>query len=522
MNKQSLKALIFCIIYLHPFFPLAQESKTSLKSYKRLVVENSWLNSENKAGGVFNTFIPDGVFILNAEKQNGDSFLSQLSRDKNEYGFNSKKIIRLKNIVFEGGISYFNQQQENVSWTARMDPTTNNPYMLADSMSGRYSKDYVNMFGSFGYSLNDRITFGINVDYLVGDGARIKDPRPVNNLFSLEIFPAFIYSFSTIKLGANLHLMMGREKISYTTIENSTTYRFFRFFGLGKGAKTTNGWSYTRNYYSSGIGGEIQADYRIGNSDIFNGLGFFSSKEKAEDGSSNPRKNDAGDYKESNIKFYIIINSEKTLIHTTKVNINLSFGEGIESIQEPYSEDNITYYKTIAEVSKYSSFGLNLGINYKLIKPYSNYLNKWELETSIEFDHNENEYILEANQTISNIVSTIRFDKSVFLNENQIVYGVNTSFVFNLSRELVQQRTYTALQEIAAWENIVYPDFLIQSANSYSMGLHIRYGRKLSIIKEKTSQIFIDLNTKFIFASNDEWFENKTREFYGIKLGITY
>ena len=485
-------------------------------------MENPWFGSSNKAGSVFNSFIPDGEFELNTGLEKGDLKLSQLSPKERAYSFNSHKTIRLDNIVFDGGVKYINQQEEEVGWTARMDPTTRNPYMLADSIYGLYSKDYVSLFGSFGYMLNENMVFGFGVDYLVGDGARIKDPRAVNNLFSLDIKPSFIYVFPGFKIGANIHLMKGREKISYSTIENSTTYRFFRMFGLGIGAKAINSWSYSRNYYSSGIGGGLQSEYKLGQANLFSGLDYFYSKEASEDGSNNPRKNDAGDYKESNIRFYTSLNLKKSLLHFASFHVNMSMGEGVEFIQEPYSEENITYYRTVAEVSKYSLLSVNPGIRYKLAKPYNQYLNKWELDLKLELDHLSSEYLLEARQSISNIIPSVKFDKSVFLNKNQIMFGLSGQFIYSLNNELKQLRPYMASQNIAAWQNIVHPDFILLSSTTYSAGAHFRYGRFVNIMKGKSNLLYVDLGMNFSFASNEEWVENLSWEQYRIKLGLSF
>jgi len=517
LKISSLLLILFshCIVF-------SQNSGESLKSYERLRLENSWLYSENSAGHAYNPFIPDGIFFLNTEWHKGDFRLTQLPSENRIYSFSAMKTIRMNDIVFEGGLRYQNQHQKNVGWTARMNPATRNPYVLADSIFGLYKKEYVHMFGSLGHKATDQISFGIKMDYKVGDGARIKDPRPVNDQFSLDIYPSFIYSFPGIKIGANLHLLKGREKIGYTTIENSTTYRFFRFFGLGKGAKPVNSWSYTRNYYNSGIGGELQADYTLGNWALFSGFGYMQRNEMAEDGSSNPRKNDSGNYMESNYRFFTILKFRRNLIHKGRLDVNLFMGDGNEYIQEPYTEDGITYYRTIAEVSKFSLFNIHPSFNYQLTKPYNNFLNKWQLEARVEADYLLSEYLLEAEQSFSNIIPSFRYDHFIYQNKNQFGFGINGKYSLNLNQNLEQIRAYDAHQEQAAWERIILPDFLIYSSNAFEAGAHIQYGREVRFIKEKISQLFIEVGTKYQLASHESWNTNKSMQIYRLKIGITY
>ncbi|MFW5820842.1 MAG: DUF6850 family outer membrane beta-barrel protein, partial [Bacteroidota bacterium] len=345
---------------------------------------------------------------------------------------------------------------------------------------------------------------------------------PVNDLFSLNIYPSILLNFSGFNIGANMHLLKGREEISYTTIENSTTYRFFRLFGLGKGAKTINSWSYYRNYYHSGLGGELQLDYTLGSVKMFSGLGYLSKKELAEDGSSKPRKNDSGDYRETDYYFYSFFRIRRDLIHVARLFTKLSIGEGIEFLQEPYSHEGITYYRTIAEVSKYSVLDLNPGILYTLVKPYNNYLNKWKLEAGIEMEHLYNEYLLEADQSITNFIPSLHYNYAVFHKNNQWNIRIQLMYKLNLDNELNQLRPYTAIQELAAWENLIYPDFLIFSANSFTIAPGIRYGKEIKLMKEKNSQVFIDLRGMYKNASNQAWNENKSLKFLQLKIGITY
>jgi hypothetical protein len=522
MNSSRPGFGIFALLLFAAAISYGQDTLISFKSESRLHMENPWLSSENMAGSVFSPFLTDGVFTLTTNHRKGDLTLSQLSPDQREYGFRAEKSIRLEDMTFGGGVGYHNLKEENVGWTARMNPATNNPYLLADSIYGLYVKDYVRLNASMGYSLNNRLAFGLNTVYLVGDGARIKDPRPVNDLFSLDIYPSAIFSAKKFKVGANLHLMKGREEIQYTTIENSTTYRFFRFFGLGKGAKTKNGWSHYRNYYNSGIGGELQSEFSFRNLQVFTGLGYFSTREIAEDGSSIPEKGDAGDYLESQIRFYTLINRKGSLLHSGKIFLNLSLGEGIEFLQEPYSLDNITYYRTIAELSKYSLFSLNPGVHYKLAKPHTPFLNKWELQAGVEMDIMNDEYLLEAKRSLTNLIASLEYKHSFFHKKNHWMGGLNGHFSYNLDSDLSQIRTYNQPQELAAWEHIIYPDFLMLTGTSFSLDANLRYGREVNIFKNFTSLVFAALNAGYYSAMNEAWSEPKSFEMYCLKLGLTF
>ncbi len=236
-----------------------------------------------------------------------------------------------------------------------------------------------------------------------------------------------------VRLGANLQLQKGREDIGYTTIENSTTYRFFTSYGLGKGATPRNGWSFTRNYYSKGIGGQVQVEYQVGGFTIFHAAGFLTNTEECEDGSANPEKGAAGDYLSKTFRFLTIVNFENSLSHSLRFILPFTLGEGIEFIQEPYLIDNITYYRTLAEASKYSTTRLQPKLTGLMAKSYNSFLNKWEIEGGVEMNILTNEYVLEARESYSNIIPTLRFDYSVFVNlfKSYLEVGLN-SFIISM------------------------------------------------------------------------------------------
>jgi Family of unknown function (DUF6850) len=522
MKTSVLSFKLFFLAFACPFLSFGQDEQITIKSYERLLLENLWTHSDNSAGNIFNSFSPDGVFILNSNLQRGDLKLTQLSPEARENSFSAHKMIRFENIVFEGGVSYQNQLQENVGWTGRMDPITDNPYILADSIFGLYNKDYVNLFGSMGYKINDKFSVGARINYLVGDGARIKDPRPVNSKYQIDFYPSLIYSFDKLSLGANLHLMMGREEVSYTSIVHGDIYSFFPLFGLGKSAQTETSWSYYRNYYSSGFGGSIQTEYSKGKMKLFSELGYLKKLEIIEDGSGNPERSKGGDFNESIISYCTILKTESKFIHSAKVYANIVIGEGIEIKEKPeFDTDFSTYYRITSKVSKYSLLKIIPGFTYTLAKPYNNYINIWQLGAGIKMEHLQNDYLLEANQSITNIIPDLNFNYSFFQKKNQWNIGINGLYSLNVNKELIQIRPYIK-QEIAVYENITYPDFLFYTSNSLAFGAKIRYIREVKVLKAKVSHVFIDLNAMLRSGSNEAWVNDKTMEFYGVKLGITY
>ncbi len=522
MPKTFFKYLL--LLALFPAFTgmAAQDSIPGLESSDSLDTENPWLLSTNRAGMVFSRFLPDGDFALGLRHEQGDYHRVQASPEAYRYGFRAQKMVRFSDLVFDGGFNYYNQQQNLVGWTSRMNPFTNNPYMLADSMRGRYSKDYVEINGSLAYLILPRISLGLGVDYMVGDGARIKDPRPVNAVFSMDIKPSLVYSLPGFKVGLSLRWMKGREEISYKTIENAKTYRLFRQFGLGIGAKTINTWSYKRNYYLNGLGAGLQAEYQLGELKVFHALDYVASNEAAEDGSYNPRKNDAGDYLENILNFSTSVSFGERFQHTVRVFADWNLGSGSEFIQEPYAEKGITYYRTVAVIDKYSFMHLLPGFEYRVSKPYTPYLNKWDLCFGLEALYEQESYLLEAEQQMMNLLPSFSISRAFVGEKSSLALRLDLEFSTSLDKELRQLRPYTALQNKAVWKGIVEPDFQLRSGSAYTLGTGFKYGRFVRVVKKRSQFVYIDLDFRYTTASHEAWAAPKTRSYFAISLGLNY
>jgi len=524
MSKEKIRIVIgvFWAVFMADN-AYAQDSLFSMHSRDRLMYENLWLSTNNAAGSIYNPYEPDGDFSFGYNRKEGELRYRQQSPEEDIFSLIINKSKRIKNIVFNGGISYYNLQQKDVGWTSRMNPMTRNPYLLADSLFGLYKKDYVALKGGVAILLSKRIALGLNLNYLVGDGARIKDPRPKNRIYSLKVLPALIYSFETLKVGLNLQYVMGREEIKYNTKEQSTTYRFFRTFGLGKTSTPVNGWNYYRNYYLDGYGGDLQFDYKWGNSKVLTGAGYLFKKEASEDGKGIPQKGDAGDYKERVINFYSVFNRKKRLNQQFSFQLEACLGTGVEYLEEPYIEKGITYYRTIAELENYSLIQLTPIVNYAIAKPYNELMNKWELNVHAGADIFQSEYIYEAESSYTNLNAGVKLSRTLFCNAiNFLDIKADGQLNYNMSSNLNQLSPYEASQEIAMWERVIQPNFLLDTANKYGGDLSIRYGYNIAETTAKLRFLYLDVNMGYRKGTNDVWNSRKASKFYGVKIGMLY
>lgn len=509
--------ILFVLLTLNVLKANAQNNILPKISTKKIELENQWLHTNNINGYLFNSIIPLGEFELNYNTELGNHKPSQISDKTNNYGFSANKTLQIKNTLFKGKVEYKNKNQKHVGWTARMNPNTNNPYMLADSMSGLYEKNYVNINGGFTHKINSKFASGININYMVANGAKIKDPRPKNKLYELEIMPAFILSIKNIKIGTNIYWKSGRELISYSVVEPMVSYRLFRFLGLGKGRKSINTQFYNRNYYTQDIGVEIQTQYSFDKSNLLFTIAYNNKQEKAEDGTSVPKKTDAGDFTNNNINACIMLSKKENLMHSIKLQFNYNSFFGTEFIQQAYLDNNITKYKTITTLDNYQQQIINPSLHYSLGIGNNDFYYKWILKLKADYMINNTEYIDIAKRDFQNIITDISAERVFKFKQSYIYISATVAYAKNINKQLKQLKTYKAPQEKVAWDNIVKPDFDFITSNVNYYGLNIKFAKNINLKNNKQKIAYVDINTNIAFANT----KNKRINNF-IKLGITF
>jgi hypothetical protein len=139
----------------------------------------------------------------------------------------------------------------------RNEPYNDNPYTVGDSIGGNYTKEYFNMVGKGAFSLNEKLSFGFDVNYSTGVGAKRKDPRPENTITTFDFIPGIIYSFNKIKLGLNFRYQGSTEEIDFSSVTSKTNY-LFHFKGLGVYTSTSE---FDKRIHNSNLRGRVSVQF---------------------------------------------------------------------------------------------------------------------------------------------------------------------------------------------------------------------------------------------------------------------
>jgi len=439
------RQLLFFVLLAASFACFAGDSLhvNTFNTFRLLRSVNGWLETENMAGLVFNQPTNIVSFAAGLNKGNGDYHRIREGNKINDYSFSTESFqAQKKRIFLYGKFAYHSVDETGGQWNGTYDPYNGNPYILADSLSGTtYHKENYNLVGGVGYKLNDRISLGAGVDYYVGVAAKQNDPRPLNTYMRFQFNPALIIATSKYKLGLDIGYKSMKEEIDYDVKRLSFDPSFFTFKGFGFYTRNI-GLSYYRLLTAHEFFGGVQFKKKLKSVSTLTELRFNYDVESIEDGGSEIRKLDGGDWRTycANLKEQIKFRKGFTRHRFTGV-FSYFNGDGNEISQ------NIVHEGT-SNVSTYVTTGINLKFNRQTISGTVsyNYLKlkdqdhiDWDVTAGINFLNNSEQYFYIPeifSSGYSNVTGNISLQKNLYFGKCHLALSLNSGYTSNLSNDL--------------------------------------------------------------------------------------
>ena len=283
-----------CILPLSMSVAYAQSPQSVLDKFKSehpfLALENAALLKGIKMPGL-------GVSEL--------GYLQDEGSLKHPFDAGSRKGIRfsairahsLKNWDFYGTFSFKSYKEKEVALTEMANPFRDNPYQVADSLSGEWNKQNYRLDARIAAPafMNGKLTAGLGIGYEVLTGARQKDPRPLDNSNQLELKPGIAYQLTPKSfLGLNGSYENYREDLTVELYNNRQVYNIYKLLGLGEYEFSSpvllSSGVITRSYLGNQLGGNLQYGYNEGRLNVLASAGYTRHEEDVTDGTTYPQK----------------------------------------------------------------------------------------------------------------------------------------------------------------------------------------------------------------------------------------
>ena len=494
----------------------------SFNTFRLIRTENSWLETGNAAGLVFNQLTNRVNFETGLDHGEGDYHRMREGNSINDYSFSTESFQVLKKRMFVyGKFAYHYRDESGGQWNGTYDPYNGNPYILADSVSGiNYHKEYYNLAGGMGYKLNKKIALGCSIDYYAGVAAKQKDPRPLNVYVRFKINPGLIITTKKYKLGIDAGYSNRKEEIGYDVFRSNFSPSYFTFKGFGFYSKEI-GTGFDRFVTANEYYGGIQLEKKLKHTSTLTEIRFNYNAEGTEDGSSVIRKLDGGDWITYNAVLNEQINIRKALIsNIIKANFSFFSGDGNEYLQNVVYEGtwNVPRYVTSAVYFKFNRQTLNGTVSYNYLKMKDEGRINWDVKATANILNNTEHYyyipeIFSSDYT--NITGELCLQKNLYFGKYHLALALNSGYTSSLTNDL----QLSPLTEITKKErtDVYQQEFDFYTSSLFKVGGEIKLGS--NFIKAKNiGQTYLSL----YFDQVQQIDGNQDFSRFGAKLGFAF
>jgi hypothetical protein len=472
----------------------------TLQNIQLLEAANSWLETGNSAGLVFNN--TNHIVLLQGGMNyaHGDFHRMREPGGFNDYFFTTKSYQSLNNKrwFLAGNFTYHYIDENESVWNGTYNPYRGNPYIVADSVSGSsYNKESYNMSGSIACKINPEFSVGSAINYFVATGAKQKDPRPKNTVSDISINPSLIWHKKTFNLGMNVGYRHRTEEIKYIKyITDNQDPVLFMFKGFGFYSYDIGG-NLTRFILMKEIFGGAQIETKFFKMPSLTEIRIKRSLEEIEDGTSSIKKEDGGDWKtlQLGIDHLISLNS-KNSFHKIRTTFDYFTGDGIEYLQE---EDKNEPYKyiTISKNLKFNRKTLSGKIKYDYRKMRNTNQINWIISGEIGLKNKKEKYyvipeILSSSYT--NLISQAGIQKNFYFNKLKLFPHLDIAYIQNLSSSifLAEEDEITTKRYL----NLYRKDFNYYTSNAIGLKGGISFALYTRTTK-KIEEIHFSINGKY-------------------------
>lgn len=476
-----------------------------------------WSESSNAASLVFFNFdghLGNAYFGLNNAE--GEYRLFQEPELSNLYGFYTNGYVKQGKWKFYGNFNYSNEIGKSIKWIDVMEPYSDNPYVIGDSIGGNFIKEYFKMQGKGAYELSKLISFGFDVKYIAGVGTKRKDPRPVNTITSFDFRPGIVFNLNKFKIGANFRYQGGKEDIDFQTVTDKN-FDLFYFKGLGVYSSTIE---LDSRYTSMNLfGGGLQFAYE---NNSFRNMTSVNFDEKITDikrGKTYPLQIVLLDSYYTDVSSTFIFGPSIKKINKLEVFFHNKRIYGQEPVVEPKLEQVSYQWSTAAKYTLYWDEANEYGLNYSSYKLVDNKHINWGVEFSGKVTSDETTYyfVPEYNrQNLNRFILDALIEKGFMFNTSEFVVSLNGGYInsFDSSLEVVEDEKLVATVNT----DFINHDFEYYNSGLWQVGASAKIGKTISIYQSPI-QIFLDAGYKLMVSDqpgNPEW------KIFEVKLGMNF
>jgi len=502
MTIKYIPILCFLVSALH----LQAQRAVQYEEHELTTVLNPWLLTNNAAGLGLSTVKFHGVTELGYNAAKGDLHRAQEGNARGGIDFYSERYDQLaKNWTSWGSFQFIMDRESNRAWSDVIHTYDNNPYLYGSSVPGNYDRQLFDFHLKLSSRTFGRMTYGLGIDYQVGDLSRLRDPRTRVYLADYAVLPAVTFRLNDHHfLGLNLNVRYQKEKMpNITTVQDDPNLRYYTFFGMENANAVIGGFNgFQRQFVSALYGADVQYSLVTNRSQwLFSGGAFAQSQQILENIKQSP-----GTFSSLNYKGSLVFNTKinGVLLHMA-ANVHAKQGAADENIQELRSVNNPetgVNSQTWVTLFTYKNQYINNTYNAELkvdIRDINAYTNDFAWLGGFETGANgfKNQYhlpysVMQVNRAYAGLYGQYRL---LNRNEKRLTIKGNVNYEIGFDNLLALRDGVTETPTTGASTfvqgtydvatKILEPDFQYYNANMLNFKVESRYSFPLSLKKTK-------------------------------------
>lgn len=255
----------------------------------------NWRHTGNAAGLLVDQ--PAHLSALQAgySSEVGDFKRPQEARRSSQADVSTLGNIYLGDLYIQGHFGYARHDRRNAEYNASMiDPFRGMPYLVADTNASNWVNEHYRLGFELAFPVKDnRMQFGLAMDYRSSSGAKQRDVRALNRFYALHVSPGVVYQIAPQhRIGANLSYRNHKEEATNRSVNNEIDQGYFSLYGLGHSVARLGYENLTTsrqtNYEADRIGAGLQygfegawsvllsGNYEVGAEDVH--IGFMDTR----------------------------------------------------------------------------------------------------------------------------------------------------------------------------------------------------------------------------------------------------
>ena len=391
-------ALFVCAYYANG---QANEEKINTQSALELNhVRSLWANSSNAAGMAFYPLHDYNIVSGFYNYEIGEYKWQQEGDNYRNIGFNTKGALRLGKMALWGNFGFSDSYTTASKFnTNSNDLSPDMPYYVADSIVSDWRRQYYDMALKAALPLGDRLSVGVELEYLSREGAKQRDPSSVVDNRKIVVTPSIVLKLNDRHtIGANFRYYSTFDRNTWeSNYSMAANQQVYKMKGLGNyvlGINSAAAGQQIEDFYTNGeaFGGGLQYGGLFGsNTEVLLDVTLNRKKTETYESATKPMRE--GDTYSNTWNGTLQVLHKGDITHRLLARVNHSSTDGVEHIQKFNDTYEVQFWETVTTFVKSTYLLQTISMQYDIfVGAHTDYL--WKFGLDGVYANREDTYLL--------------------------------------------------------------------------------------------------------------------------------